>query len=102
MNRNQATRGIASAIVVLVVGLTLQHGSPGSTRDVIVDGIGRGLGRVAAHEFTRQLLHSVNLDTREDIRSYELHSTKRATLFYQPIRRAFAGVLLLKRIRPSL
>ena len=83
-----------------VASRALGNAPPDAGRADMVDGIGRGLGRVAAHEFAHQLLHAVNLHASQDAQSYEYRDANRIELFYGPMHWAFAGPLLLKRLGP--
>ena len=71
---------------------------PGADRDTIVAGIGRGIGRAAAHEFAHQLLTGVALHAGSDVASYELAWAGRAAQFYGPMHWEFARPLLLERL----
>ena len=90
--------GEGSISFAAVASRALGNAPPDVTRGVMIDGIGRGIGRVAAHEFAHQLLHSVNLHASDDVRSYEFRGANRAALFYEPMHWSFAGPLLLERL----
>lgn len=94
--------GEGSISFVAVASRAIGNAPAGATRAVMIEGIGRGLGRVAAHEFAHQLLHSVNLHASDDVQSYEFRGANRAALFYEPIHWAFADALLLERLGPQL
>ena len=81
-----------------VASRAIGNAPPNAGRTEIIDGIGRGLGRVAAHEFAHQLLHAVNLHASQDTQSYEYRGANRIELFYGPMHWAFAGPLLLERL----
>ena len=71
---------------------------PDDDRDMIVTGIGRGIGRAAAHEFAHQLLTGVPLHAGSDVASYELAWAGRVAQFYGPMHWEFARPLLLERL----
>ena len=71
---------------------------PDADRDMIVAGIGRGIGRAAAHEFAHQLLTGVPLHAGSDVASYELAWAGRVAQFYGPMHWEFARPLLLERL----
>ena len=72
---------------------------PGADRTVIIDRIGRGIGRAAAHEFAHLLLSGVHIHTSQNIASYEYASVDRVAQFSGPIHWDFARPSLLKRLR---
>ena len=94
--------GEGSISFTAVASRAIGNAPAGATRAVMIDGIARGLGRIAAHEFAHQLLHSVNLHASNDVQSYEFRGANRAALFYEPMHWAFAGALLLERLGPQL
>jgi hypothetical protein len=56
----------------------------GATRQVIVEGIGRGIGRTAVHEFEHQILGPQSFHSADE-RSYEYGSPDRIGQYYGPI-----------------
>ena len=63
----------------------IEYAPPGASRQTIVQGIGRGVGRAAVHEFAHQALGLDNLahiDNRTDDTSYEYGNADRATQYY--------------------
>ena len=74
------------------------YAPPGASRDEIVAGIGRGIGRAAVHEFTHQLLgRGANIDDSEDVQSYEYGSAVRQQQSYGPVRWDVAAPMLRAR-----
>jgi hypothetical protein len=69
----------------------------GATRDEIVAGIGRGLGRGAVHEFAHQLVRRVELHASRDRGSYEYYAASRVEQFYGPMHWDIAGPTLKER-----
>lgn len=69
-------------------------------RHTIVEGIGRGIGRAAAHEFAHLFFPAGAIDSRADIRSYEYHSAWRAEQYYGPMHWSQAWPLLVRRFGP--
>jgi len=53
-----------------------------ATRAVIVEAMGKGIGRTAAHEFAHQILDHVNLHDTNDPDSYENGISNRPSQFY--------------------
>ena len=76
----------------------INHAPANVTRDQIIAGIGRGIGRAAVHEFTHQLLgRQAPIDSSKDIDSYEYGSTDRRAQYYGPIRWDLAEPLLRQK-----
>jgi hypothetical protein len=73
------------------------YAPPGATREEIVAGIGRGLGRGAVHEFAHQLVKRVELHASRDRGSYEYHAASRAEQYYGPMHWDIAGPKLKER-----
>ena len=71
---------------------------PGTDRTMMIDRIGRGLGRTAAHEFAHLLLSGVSIHASQDIASYEYAKADRVAQFSGPIHWDFARPFLLKRL----
>jgi hypothetical protein len=63
----------------------------------IVDAIGRGVGRSAAHEFAHQLLPHANLHASRNRASYEYYAASRPSQYYGAIAWDLAGPLLRSR-----
>src|SRR5688500_7797140 len=61
------------------------YAPPGATREEIVAGIGRGLGRSAVHEFAHQLVKRVELHASRDRGSYEYDAASRVEQYYGPM-----------------
>lgn len=83
----------------LVALKAIQYAPPGATRQTIVDGIGRGIGRVAAHEFAHQILNTSAVHNAADEHSYEFPSPDRAAQYYGELHWTTARPLLEQRLR---
>ena len=83
----------------LVALKAIQYAPPGATRQTIVDGIGRGIGRVAAHEFAHQMINARETHNPGDENSYEFPSPDRAAQYYGELRWTTARPLLEQRLR---
>jgi hypothetical protein len=69
----------------VIVGIAMRYAPPEADRRTILDGIGRGIGRAAAHEFAHQLVPRANIHSSRDPDSYEFSSADRAAECYGPI-----------------
>ncbi len=69
-------------------------------RPTIVEAIGRGIGRAAAHEFAHQFFPTSSIDSMADIHSYEYGSAWRAEQYYGPMHWSHAWPLLVRRFGP--
>jgi hypothetical protein len=77
----------------------IAHAPPGATRQVLVEGIGRGIGRTAAHELAHAILgvHGP-MDNRTDALSYEYFTHNRPSQFYGELHWARAWPALVERV----
>jgi len=64
----------------------------------MIEGIGRGVGRVAAHEFAHEILGAVPLHNNLDESSYEYPSPNRAAQYYGELHWTTAGPLLRQKL----
>jgi hypothetical protein len=69
-----------------------------ANRARIIEAMGKGIGRTAAHEFTHQLLDHINLHDTKDPDSYENGISNRPSQFYGTLHWAFARPLLAKTL----
>jgi hypothetical protein len=63
----------------------IEYGPPSASRQDVVAGIGRGIGRAAVHEFAHQALgvdNVWNIDNRTDSTSYEYGNADRPSQYY--------------------
>jgi hypothetical protein len=78
--------------------LAIGHASKDADRATMIDGIGRGVGRAAAHEFAHLFLGTESIHRSTDVQSYEYESADRAVQYYGPMRWDIARPLLEKRL----
>jgi hypothetical protein len=71
----------------------------GSTREAMIEAIGRGIGRSAVHEFTHQLLPTAPIHDSTDVRSYEYASATRIEQYFGELHWDLARPLLQQRLR---
>lgn len=76
---------------ITLAALAVRFAPPGTSRADLVAGIGRGIGRVAAHELAHQILPRGNLHATTDEASYDFGSIDRAGQFYGPMHWHLAG-----------
>ena len=70
------------------------YAPPDASRQTIIEGIGRGIGRAAVHEFSHAI---VNANHSQDEHSYEYRSSDRKGQFYGELHWASAGPILQQR-----
>ena len=75
----------------------LVYAPPEAARSELIEAIGRGLGRGAAHEFAHQFLGGHALHDTRDRGSYEYYSAARSEQYYGPMHWDIAGPLLARR-----
>lgn len=68
-----------------LAALAVRYAPPGTTRAEVVGAIGRGIGRVAAHELAHQILPRGDLHATTDEASYDFGAVSRAGQFYGPM-----------------
>jgi hypothetical protein len=91
--------GRSSVNFAEVVMAAIAHAPPGTTRQILVEGIGRGIGRTAAHELAHAILGvSGPMDNRTDALSYEYFTHSRPSQFYGELHWAQAWPVLVERV----
>jgi len=70
-----------------------------AARARILEAIGKGIGRTAAHEFAHQILVNVNVHNTTDPDSYEYGISDRPSQFYGTLHWAFARPMLAKALQ---
>lgn len=76
----------------------LTYAPPDADRALIVDAIGRGIGRTAVHELTHQLLPTAPIHDSTNARSYEFGSAARREHYYGDMEWDLARPLLERRV----
>lgn len=91
--------GRSSVNFTEVVMAAIAHAPPGTTRQIFVEGIGRGIGRTAVHELAHAMLGvSGAMDNRSDASSYEYFTHNRPSQFYGELHWAHAWPVLVERV----
>jgi hypothetical protein len=92
--------GSGSVAFAILAHNAIEYAPPGASRRQIVDGIGRGIGRAAVHEFAHQAVGLDNLsslDNRRDPDSYEYANADRPSQFYGELRWTSAWPVLVQK-----
>jgi hypothetical protein len=76
----------------------MAYAPPDADRRVLVESIGRGIGRTAAHELAHELLPLAPIHESRDEASYEFSSAARRSQFFGPMHWDFAWPLLQARL----
>jgi hypothetical protein len=90
--------GSGSVAAVLITLAAIRYAPPDASRQTIVEGIGRGIGRVAAHEFGHQILGPAAAHNDADENCYENGSPDRASQYYGELRWTTWGALLVQKL----
>jgi len=92
--------GSGSVAFAILAHNAIEYAPPDTSRRQIVDGIGRGIGRAAVHEFAHQALGLDNLsflDNRTDLDSYEYGNADRRSQYYGELRWTTAWPALIQK-----
>lgn len=76
----------------------IRYAPPDASRQTMIDGIGRGIGRVAAHEFAHQILGAAAVHNNADEKSYEYPSPDRSAQYYGELHWTTAWPLLQQKL----
>src|SRR5689334_13657097 len=82
--------GQSSVSFLFLASGAVAQAPPGTPRGEILDAIGRGIGRTAAHELAHQLLPQKPIHDSTDIRSYEYDSAARHEQYFGEMHWAIA------------
>jgi len=92
--------GSGSVAFAILAHNAIEYAPAGASRQQIVDGIGKGIGRAAVHEFAHQALGLDNLsslDNRTDRDSYEYGNADRPSQYYGELRWTTAWTVLVQK-----
>ncbi|MEZ5289608.1 MAG: hypothetical protein R2745_00855 [Vicinamibacterales bacterium] len=90
--------GSGTVNFALLAGAAVSCAPAGADRRTLLDAIGRGVGRAAAHEAAHQLLPTAPLHDSRDLESYEYHAASRCQQYFGPMHWDLAGPLLAARL----
>jgi hypothetical protein len=92
--------GSGSVAFAILAHNAIEYAPAGASRRQIVDGIGKGIGRAAVHEFAHQAVGLDNLssvDNRTDPDSYEYANADRASQYYGELKWTTAWPVLVEK-----
>ncbi len=81
-----------------VLMAAMAHAPAGTTREQLVTGIGRGVGRVAVHELAHGILGAGAMDNQTDDHSYEYFTHNRPSQFFGELHWSRAWPVLVERV----
>ena len=81
-----------------VLMAAIAHAPAGTTREQLVTGIGRGVGRVSVHELAHGILGAGAMDNQTDDHSYEYFTHNRSSQYYSELHWARAWPVLIERL----
>lgn len=91
--------GHSSVSFLFLASGAVANAPPDASRREILEAIGRGLGRTAAHELAHLLLPQAPLHDSSDVSSYEFDSAARREQYFGEMRWAIARPWLEERLR---
>jgi hypothetical protein len=89
-SRRLPVGGVGAVNFRLLASHAIVHAPAGADRAAIIEGIGKGIGRTAAHEFAHQILPRLNIHASKDTDSYEFGSSDRRSQYYGTLHWDFA------------
>jgi len=92
--------GSGSVAFAILAHNAIEYAPPGASRRQVVEGIGKGIGRAAVHEFAHQALGLDNLsmlDNRTEPDSYEYGNADRPSQYYGQLRWKTAWPVLVEK-----
>jgi hypothetical protein len=90
--------GSGSLAFTTLAASGVSYAPPAASRQSIVDGIARGIGRAAAHELSHQILGASAVHNRDDRDSFEYFSSDRASQYYGDLHWTSAWPLLMQKV----
>lgn len=107
LKREMSVAGVSTAVsgfggsgavnLSFLAAAALVYAPEGTSREAIIDAIGRGIGRVAVHEFTHQFLPHVPIHDSRDPATFEYGAANRPEQYFGTLRWGFAGPLVRAR-----
>jgi len=93
--------GEGSVSFQAVAALVIHYAPPNAGRPAIIEGIARGVGRTAVHEFAHQILFGDLVPPSMDPQSYEYETADRAGQYFGSMHWDTAWPFLVKKLGPQ-
>lgn len=93
--------GLGSVGFAILAANGVQFAPGGATRALMIEGIGRGIGRAAAHEFGHQILGMAAAHNDRDEDSYEYYTSDRRSQYYGELHWTTSWPLLQRKLGPA-
>lgn len=90
--------GSGQVAFAILASNALLHAPPGASRQAIIEGLGRGIGRAAVHEYAHQILGLNLMQESTDEQTYECNTANRAAQYYGELHWSTALAGLERRI----
>ena len=90
--------GISELSFIVLATSAIRFAPVDASRAVVVEAIGRGIGRAAVHELAHQIVSSAAMDTTTDPDSYEYSTFSRASQYYGRLHWAGAWPSVEKKV----
>jgi len=90
--------GVAEVSFTALALSAIRFAPDGASRQTMIDGIGRGIGRAAVHELAHQIVATAAMDNNTDPDSYEYGSFIRASQYYGQLHWSGAWPLVQQKI----
>jgi hypothetical protein len=90
--------GEGSVSFQAVAAMVVHYAPPGAGRAALIDGIAKGIGRTAVHEFAHQILFGEGVPKSVDPQSYEYEKADRAEQYFGSMHWDTAWPFLVKKL----
>ncbi len=93
--------GEGSVSFQAVASMVVHYAPPDAGRAALIDGIAKGIGRTAVHEFAHQILFGDRVPRSVDPQSYEYENADRAGQYFGSMHWDTAWPFLVKKLGPE-
>jgi hypothetical protein len=90
--------GVGSVSFQAVAALVIHYAPPNAGRAALIEGIARGIGRTAVHEFAHQILFADHVPPSADPQSYEYETADRAEQYFGSMHWDTAWPFLVRKL----